>query len=1027
MNPLDFLAEVLPSPGHGAYCVAGFSKSRKEHFYTTTLSAGKPRIKEWLLKQRDVYFAMGTFKESLMDTADADGRFWKGRTADNVTYLKSMFVDLDGYESRKAAVMALAAFLEKTGLDQFGTPWVVGSGGGVHCYWPLTEEVDVVTWKPVAENFKRLFKQEGMRIDESVTADAARVLRIPGTMNFKAKYETPRPVSVLMHGDVKMDLRRFGAVVRSLLTAAFSPVSNEFVTTSVKIDGVRPSKANDKRSAASEALLRNSVTSFAPIWLKTEKGTGCGQLKHYIDNAQDDGMEPLWRALLSWTKPCADGGEYSVKLSEMHPYERERMMAKLAEIKGPYACVKLDELNSGVCPKCPHWGKITNPLALGRELITDDEEQLVLVPVTLDTGVTPVLENPNITADEPEELDEDVGPVGQRFRSIKRMRPPQGFHYGEKGGVFRKITEKDAAGTRIEATVPVLTYDLYVADMLRMDEKDHYVHMMAVKPIGKLEDGPDLRERIYTPIIMPMRSVVARDDLLKCLAQHNVLATIGRSNDENLVDYVRGAVDYASNMLKPVDVPAQFGWQRDGSFVYSNRIFKPNGDEVVIPMPGLENLNSITASKGTLEGWRPFWELLKRRKLYTMLAFCLDSFASPLMCFSEYEGFTWHIGSTESGTGKSLALSAKAAVWGHPIYYRTGKSTSPVAMQQRAGLLNNLPLLIDEMTDKARNTPEWIPAMIFDIAEGKGKERMESGANKERRNDSTWALTCTMTSNTHLTDILTGGRTHSSEGEVMRMLEWTPTKRLEWDAEERVVLRMMRQNYGVAGEAWVRWITQNRETVIRIYNGVADKMRQEIGFVDEERYWHAGCTGIIAAAVLLGPKYANLLEVPVRELVAALQQIVVNAREVHEKSHRTADDVLNAYTRDNYGKFVVIKRDPTGGIAHNMGADFTGKTSTRNVVMGRIEQEMRDGIVEYFIEEKLLKMHCAAMSFGYADFKRQLVEKAKRITTAGGLYQVTFGTKKDLLARTDGPSLRVTAMHLTISKSEMEGVMKNAD
>jgi len=350
---------------------------------------------------------------------------------------------------------------------------------------------------------------------------------------------------------------------------------------------------------------------------------------------------------------------------------------------------------------------------------------------------------------------------------------------------------------------------------------------------------------------------------------------------------------------------------------------------------------------------------MKRRKMYTMLAMCVDAFASPLMVFSEYEGFTWHLGSTESGTGKSLTLSAKAAVWGHPIHYRTGKSTSQPAMQQRAGLLKNLPLLIDEMTDKARNDPEWVPSMIFDISEGKAKERMESGANKERRNDSTWALTCTMTSNTHISDILTGGRTHSSEGEVMRMLEWTPTERLTWTRDERIILQQMRQNYGVAGEAWVRWLVKNRKVAQRVYMEVAENLRSQLKMNDEERYWHSGCTGIVTAAVLLGQKYAGLIDIPVQHIIEALNDLIVNARENHTKSHRSAEDVLNAYTRDNYGKFVVLRTDEAGSISHNLAGllDSTTKTSTRNNIMGRIEQNASSGVVEYFIEEKLLKMH----------------------------------------------------------------------
>jgi len=67
---------------------------------------------------------------------------------------------------------------------------------------------------------------------------------------------------------------------------------------------------------------------------------------------------------------------------------------------------------------------------------------------------------------------------------------------------------------------------------------------------------------------------------------------------------------------------------------------------------------------------------------------------------------TYHCGSTESGTGKSLALEGAASIWGHPTHYRTGKSTSPVAMQQRLGLLQSLPLVTDEITAKNRKDAE---------------------------------------------------------------------------------------------------------------------------------------------------------------------------------------------------------------------------------------------------------------------------------------------------------------------------------
>jgi hypothetical protein len=67
-------------------------------------------------------------------------------------------------------------------------------------------------------------------------------------------------------------------------------------------------------------------------------------------------------------------------LSELHPYDPQRMHTKLREIKGPYGCDKIDSENPLVCRTCKHFGKITNPLALGRELVADTSEKEVILP-----------------------------------------------------------------------------------------------------------------------------------------------------------------------------------------------------------------------------------------------------------------------------------------------------------------------------------------------------------------------------------------------------------------------------------------------------------------------------------------------------------------------------------------------------------------------------------------------------------------------------------------------------------------------
>lgn len=1007
MKPLEFLAGVLPPPGQGLYCVAGLSASRNEHIFVEDLNEIRPHIKRWIQAKREVYVAMSVF-DPVVRTLKKNRR-----TALNARKIGALFIDMDGYASKKAAAMALESFLSSTGLCKFGNPYIVASGGGIHCHWPLTEPADITTWKPIAENFKRLMFQEGLKVDMTVTADAARLMRIPSTFNNKAKYETPREVKILLEGDAHVDLRAWGAHVNSILLPANAPTSNSFANTAVSLEGKRPTRAQEKRTAVAEALMQNAATSFKTIWLKSAQGSGCGQVQHYLDNAEQDGMEPLWRGMLSWAKVCDDGMEYAVKLSELHPYSATRMHQKLNEIKGPYPCVKMDSENPGVCPRCPHWGLITNGLALGREVRVDNTPRTFEIP--LQVSVDEPDDSPYQLNDEiSSEADEAMVPMNLRTRTAERPAPPRGFDYGEQAhsGVYATIREKDAGGTWVETQQQVLAQDLFVVDLLRTDDKEHLVHLTAIKAIG----APDTEKKIeYTQIIMPTRAVVSKEELLKALAANNVYAARGAAADVNLARYVRACVEEASLTRQAIPVPTQLGWQRDRSFVYNNRIFRQDGSEVAVPMPGLENLNRDTASKGTIAGWRKPWELLIKREMYTMLAFCIDSFGSSLMHFSDQEGFSWHIGSTGSGTGKSLTLSLKAGVWGHPIRYRTGKGTSPVALQQRAGLLNSLPLLMDEITSRTRADMEWAPTHIFDISEGKGKERMESGTNKERLNNSTWALTCTMTSNTHMTDVLTGARKHSSHGEMMRMLEWTPTEELKFNDEERQVLKELRRNYGVAAETWVRWLVPNYALVREIWNKTHQRLRGEFGFTDEERYWHAACTCSVTAAILLGPQYANLLTVPVVAMLEDLKVLVKKARLAHKRSARTAEDVLNSYVRDNYGHFVIVRGGEGGVVMNDLGESMAAANSTKSVIMGRVEYNtVQQGFVEFYVEEQLLKQFCAAMSFGYADFKNQI----KLLEKDG--YGVEFGAKKNLLSNTNSPPLRVNAMHLHIPKSKLD-------
>jgi hypothetical protein len=149
---------------------------------------------------RDIYFCLSLQRACKKNSR---GNFVALRKLQNALAVKAIWLDIDvkappnGYANLEEARAALSQFIAATGLP---TPSaVVGSGGGLHVYWisktPLTPD----GWRPFADGLKNAALKHGLRCDAGCTGDAARILRVPGTWNYKT--EPPRPVQLLTLGE----------------------------------------------------------------------------------------------------------------------------------------------------------------------------------------------------------------------------------------------------------------------------------------------------------------------------------------------------------------------------------------------------------------------------------------------------------------------------------------------------------------------------------------------------------------------------------------------------------------------------------------------------------------------------------------------------------------------------------------------------------------------------------------------------------------------------------------------------------
>jgi hypothetical protein len=197
VNPSDAIGEateffdrVLPDAGD---LVIVYRVMGKEAMIHEAFTAGPERNSKAatralaLSKKADVWTACATFKTGSIVNST-------GRTAKNAHALQAMRLDIDvgpdkPLATKSQAATAVAEFCERFGLP---LPIIIDSGGGLHVWWPLDAPVDSGRWKTSADAFKHACGVLGFAADPTVTADLARMLRVPGTLNFK--YDPSKPV-----------------------------------------------------------------------------------------------------------------------------------------------------------------------------------------------------------------------------------------------------------------------------------------------------------------------------------------------------------------------------------------------------------------------------------------------------------------------------------------------------------------------------------------------------------------------------------------------------------------------------------------------------------------------------------------------------------------------------------------------------------------------------------------------------------------------------------------------------------------
>jgi hypothetical protein len=94
---------------------------------------------------------------------------------------------------------------------------------------------------------------------------------------------------------------------------------------------------------------------------------------------------------------------------------------------------------------------------------------------------------------------------------------------------------------------------------------------------------------------------------------------------------------------------------------------------------------------------------------------------------------------------------------------------------------------------------------------------------------------------------------------------------------------------------------------------------------------------------------------------------------------------------------------------HLVGGAAIQPSSAKANVRGRVEYNVTPGHVDFYIEMRLLKLHCADSGLGYEAFVNQLQDNLTVDTV-----------RKNLLAGTKGPEMRVPCLKITKTIADVE-------
>jgi len=847
----QFYEKALPT--QGVYCISGIDKNGKvSNRFAETLDDVIDKI-DRIKSNQNTFVALGSF----------DGY---SRKAVDCLFVRSFFIDLDVGENKdyKDKSDAHEALLKLQGAAELPDPVVIDSGGGIHAYWLMDEDIPCDEWKTYAEKFKALCMSH-ISIDPVVTADAARIMRAPDTLNFKT--DPPRPTSVIsdeIHVYSWQEFREFLG----------GPTAEQVDEPVVDILAEIPKGLDDDTKAMLK--LDNFSKTFEVLAQKSvDDEGGCAQIKYMLENTTTL-EEPMWFAGLSIAKFCEDGATAIHEISNEHPdYNYDKTEEKASRFPAPRTCSWFIDNYPERCEGCQHRGKIVSPIVLGREFKpaakVDKEESVWQAPSTKTVPEFPEFLMP--------------------------------FVQGVNGGIYFVPAPKvDKKGIKHQDDpILILPHDLYPVQRMFSPHDGECLLMRLVLP------KDDMRE-----FLVPMKHVYAKETFKSLMASNGVFPS--SNNTEHLMNYVVKWGQYMQINAKADQMRMQMGWTAERSeaeewekrsFVIGKKEITQTGETINAPSsPFVRGIAKHIVPHGTYARWRESLDYLNTPEFELHAFASMSGLGSPLMSYTSTSGVAVSLFG-KSGNAKTGAMYAGLSMFGNPKNLSVVQATDN-GLTGRYLALHNLMFGLDEIGDKK---PEDLGRLIHNVSHGKAKIKMQASVNAEREYEMSASMIAMFTTNHTIYGKLENIKANP-DGEAARLIEFHVHKPSLLEKEGRLgkyIFDAFNYNYGHAGPMFIKEIIRLGDNYVLDHMGKwEEKFISDFGEHTQYRFYQNLIAANFGAAAIANEHEITgyKLDMIYHETVRAMIDIRDNVVKVNRTDYQS---LLGDFVNRNMGNILVLK------------------------------------------------------------------------------------------------------------------------